>query len=105
MLALIGCASIGMAQVQTRPAVPEGIWVRPGYELTMAADKLPDARLMAVSPDGTLYVSIPEAGQIKACRDSDKDGYYETVTISSRDRRRHTACAGTTAGCGSARAR
>jgi glucose/arabinose dehydrogenase len=60
-------------------SVPEGIRVRTGYELTVAQDTIQRPRLLALGPDSVLYVSLPDAGEIKACRDTDKDGYYETV--------------------------
>ncbi len=59
---------------------PEGVRVRAGYELTVVQDTIQRPRFLETGSDGTLYVSLPDAGQIKACRDADKDGYYETVT-------------------------
>ena len=34
---------------------------------------------MEFGPGGVLYVSVPNSGEIKACRDKDGDGHYETV--------------------------
>ncbi len=59
--------------------VPPGVWVRPGYQLTVAADTIKAPRFMAFGPDGVLYVSVPSQGQIKACSDKDHNGSYETV--------------------------
>ncbi len=59
--------------------LPDGIWVRPGYELTVADDTIEKPRFMQVSPDGVLYVSVPAENAIKACFDEDKDGKYETI--------------------------
>ncbi|MHC4442107.1 MAG: PQQ-dependent sugar dehydrogenase [Planctomycetota bacterium] len=56
------------------------IYVRSGYKLTVAEATLKKPRFMEVDPEGTLYVSQPNLGEIKACRDADGDGYYETVT-------------------------
>ncbi|MGI6454634.1 MAG: PQQ-dependent sugar dehydrogenase [bacterium] len=61
-------------------SVPEGVWVRDGYQLTVAVDSINAPRFMEVNPDGVLFVSVPRPGEIKACRDEDNDGYYEKVT-------------------------
>ncbi len=61
-------------------AVPEGIWVREGYQLSVAVDALKSPRFMAFGPNGTLYVSVPREGAIYACVDADGDGFYEKQT-------------------------
>ena len=60
-------------------AVPEGIWVRPGYELTVAVDGIQAPRFLAFGKDGTLFVSVPSAGKIYLCKDADGDGRFEKV--------------------------
>lgn len=60
-------------------AVPQGIWVRPSCTLTVAQADLKAPRFMRFGPDGTLYVSLPDAGEVRRCIDRDGDGYYETV--------------------------
>jgi glucose/arabinose dehydrogenase len=57
--------------------IPEGIWVRPGYELTVAVDGVPGPRFLAPGPDGTLFVSVPSQGKIYLCKDMDADGLYK----------------------------
>ncbi len=66
------CACLAMGQ--GRPAVDPQIGVRDGFELTIAVADIPRARFMAFGPDGTLFVSLPDAGQIKACRDESGEG-------------------------------
>ena len=61
-------------------AVPEGIWVREGYQLTVAVDTLTAPRFLAFGPNGTLFVSVPKEGKIYACTDADGDGAYEKQT-------------------------
>lgn len=77
-------ASVSFLLTSTPPteaaAVPEGIWVRPGFKLTVAESTIKAPRFMQFGPDGALYVSVPRSGQIMACRDKDKDGVFETVT-------------------------
>jgi len=58
-------------------AVPEGIWVRPGYELTVAVDGIQSPRFLALGPEGTLFVSVPSQGKIYLCKDMDGDGLYK----------------------------
>ncbi len=57
--------------------VPDGIWVRPGYELTVAVDAINTPRFLEFGPDGTLFVSVPKEGKIYACRDANGDGSFE----------------------------
>lgn len=58
-----------------------GIYVREGYSLSIALSTVETPRFMELGPDQTLYVSRPRQGDIKACRDSDGDGIYETVAL------------------------
>lgn len=78
MLGLLLYPAIVSAQDKDR-TVPEGVWVRSGYELTVAQNEIRQPRFLALGPGNVLYVSLPNPGEIKACRDKDKDGYYETV--------------------------
>src|SRR5215212_6720376 len=84
ILILLALSSFAFAQ--TQPArgggergtnVPE-FWVRAGYRITLAADKLPEARFMEFDDKGTLYLSQPGAGSIMTLVDKDGDGVYET---------------------------
>lgn len=78
MAAVIAAACA--AQGQERPEPPAGVWVRPGYELSVALELEHRPRFMMLDPQGTLYISVPRPGQILAARDRDGDGYYEQVT-------------------------
>jgi glucose/arabinose dehydrogenase len=60
--------------------LPTGVWVRPGFKLTIAEATIKAPRFLANGPDGILFVSVPREGRIKACQDKDHDGTYETVT-------------------------
>ena len=53
----------------------------------MAVADIERARFMAFGPDGTLFVSLPEAGQIKACKDENSDGQYEKTATFVKDHR------------------
>ncbi len=67
--------------------VPDGVWVREGYQLTVAVDSLAAPRFLAFGPNGTLFVSVPKEGKVYACTDTDGNGSYEKVTtfIEGRD--------------------
>ena len=67
--------------------VPDGVWVREGFKLTVAVDALNSPRFVAFGPNGTLYVSVPKEGKVYACTDADGNGSCETVTtfIEGRD--------------------
>jgi glucose/arabinose dehydrogenase len=56
------------------------IWVREGYKLSIVQEDIKNPRQIQLNTEGVLFVSLPEAGEIKACRDKDNDGYYETVS-------------------------
>lgn len=61
--------------------VPAGVWVREGYELSVAVDALTAPRFLAFGPNGTLFVSVPKEGKIYACTDADGNGTYEKQTV------------------------
>lgn len=82
LLAALG----GAAGAQPQP--PEGVWVRPGYELAVAAQFDFRPRFMAVDSDGALYVSDPRGGTITRCTDADGDGLFEQKTTFISDRPR-----------------
>ena len=49
-----------------------------GFKIEIYADSLPDARSLALSRDGTLFVSTRNNGSVYAVRDNDGDGIAET---------------------------
>jgi len=78
VLALMAGAQAG-TKGKVGPNVP-AFWVRPGYEVTLAAE-LPGARFLEVGDDGTLYISRPNPGEITAFKKPNKDGLYQTKTV------------------------
>ncbi len=66
--------------VAQKDTVSSDIWVREGYKLSIVQKDISNPRDLVMNTEGVLFVSLPEVGEIKACRDKDKDGYYETVT-------------------------
>ncbi len=45
-----------------------------GFKIELFAEKVPNARSMALSPDGTLFVGTRRKGSVYALRDNDQDG-------------------------------
>ena len=66
--------------VAQKEKISSDIWVREGYKLTIVQEDIKNPRQIQLNTEGVLFVSLPESGEIKACRDGDKDGYFETVT-------------------------
>src|SRR5947209_5498547 len=69
---------------QLGPGVP-AFAVRPGYRVTLVADKLDEARFLCFDDRGILYVSQPDKGAIVALR-AKGDGRYEQVCTFVKDR-------------------
>ena len=76
-LALLLTADLSMSKAAD---VPDGVWVRDGFELTVVEDTIKKPRFMAFDQAGILYVSVIAEGKILSCRDKDGDGIYESVT-------------------------
>jgi len=76
-LPLIAGLSLATSWFAPAAEVPEGVWVRDGFKLTVAVDALKSPRFLAFGPDGTLFVSVPREGAVYACTDADGDGFYE----------------------------
>jgi glucose/arabinose dehydrogenase len=72
---------------EAAPGVPP-FAVRPGYQVTLAAEGLPEARFITFDDNGTLYLSQPEAGAIVTLRDADGDGKFEVVNRFVTDRKK-----------------
>ncbi len=66
--------------IAQKDTVSSDIWVREGYKLTIVQKDIQNPRALQMNTEGVLFVSLPEVGEIKACQDKNKDGYYETVT-------------------------
>ena len=53
----------------------------PGFEIDVYADDVPNARSMALSPEGTLFVGSRTAGRVYAVLDQNKDNKADEVII------------------------
>lgn len=70
----------GFANAQAGQGVPE-FWVRPGYQVTLAAQGLQNARFLQFGEGGTLYVSQPRRGNILSLKDENGDGVFERSDV------------------------
>jgi glucose/arabinose dehydrogenase len=56
--------------------------VRAGYRVTLAADNFSaPPRFLETDGNGTVFVSVPNQGQVLALRDTDGDGVYDKRTV------------------------
>ncbi len=83
LLSLLTCLALAvLAQTPTQaPAQPAELQLPTGFKATVFASGLAGARLMAVSPDGVLYVAIQGKGEVVALPDKDKDGKADKVEV------------------------
>ena len=81
ILAIAGAASLTFGQ--GRGAAPgvqlEKIKLPPGFQIAVFAEGLRNARSLAQSPGGTIFVGSDRAGSVYALRDDNKDGKADRV--------------------------
>ncbi len=93
MLYLVLCLCYGTALGQTPAAAPqqapqppplpplEDLKVPAGFAISVFASDLAGARLMAVSPDGVLFVARQSKGEVVALPDRDRDNRADRVEV------------------------
>ena len=77
---ITGCVVMNVLLVATAGAqeLPvELIKLPPGFKIEIFANRVPNARSMALSPNGTLFVGSRTAGNVYALRDEDHDNRAE----------------------------
>lgn len=83
----------GFAQPQPAPAtapLPD-LKVPEGFKISVFASGIAGGRLMAVAPDGTIYIAKQGAGEIVALPDKNKDGVAdETIVVAKGLTRPHS---------------
>ena len=73
------------------PAVPVELTVPAGFQASVFASGIAGGRLMAVAPDGTLYIAKQGAGEVVALPDKNKDGKAdETIVVAKGLTRPHS---------------
>lgn len=60
------------------------IQLPPGFAIEVYSDEVPNARQMALSPRGILYVGSRQEGKVYAVVDGDRDGHAEKVHVIAR---------------------
>jgi glucose/arabinose dehydrogenase len=79
---LLSCSRGGATPASKLPL--NTIHLPPGFKIEVYAENLPNARQMALSPKGILYVGSLGAGKVYAVVDSNKDGKADKVyTVAS----------------------
>jgi glucose/arabinose dehydrogenase len=79
---LLSCSRSGATPAAKLPL--NKIHLPPGFKIEVYAEDLPNARQMALSPKGVLYVGSLGAGKVYAVVDSNKDGKADKVyTVAS----------------------
>jgi glucose/arabinose dehydrogenase len=63
------------------PAVPAQLAAPAGFKVTVFASDVTSGRLMAVSPDGVLFVARMAKGDVVALPDRDRDGKADSVDV------------------------
>ncbi len=83
--AVVAAAAAATLAAGAREALPLGeITLPAGFHLAVYSADVPNARSMALSPSGVLYVGTMNAGKVYAVVDADKDGVADKVyTIAS----------------------
>ena len=63
------------------PPLPQAISLPPGFRIGYYAENVPNARSMALSPNGTLFVGTRQEGSLYAVVDTDQDFLADEVII------------------------
>lgn len=82
LAAVTAAAQTGVpAAAPVAPAVPAQLAAPVGFKVTVFAAEVTGGRLMAVSPDGTLFVARMSKGDVVALPDRDRDGKADSVDV------------------------
>lgn len=82
-LAFVPLVAFGQGDAKPNEPTYEGkLRVPPGFSVTEFA-RVRGARFMALGPDGAVYVSQPNAGQVTRLVDQNKDGIAEQPTVAA----------------------
>jgi Raf kinase inhibitor-like YbhB/YbcL family protein len=82
----ISAAIFKPAKVEATPQRVAALKAPPGFTVSVFAGGLKNARIVAVAPDGTIYVSRRDQGDVVMLRDADGDGRADAppVIVASR---------------------
>ena len=74
------CVAFGAAVADAKALPLHTLNLPPGFSISLYADDVPNARAMALSPSGVVFVGSRRAGRVYAVVDRDGDHKAETVT-------------------------
>lgn len=83
--AVVGGQSAPAAPVAGNNPLPYEITLPPGFRIDIYADNVPNARSMALGPDGTLVVGTRSDGRLYALRDTNADYQADEVHTLASD--------------------
>ncbi len=94
VVALLLLSAPLLAQTQPAPQtppVPVALTVPAGFQASVFASGIAGGRLMAIAPDGTIYIAKQGAGEVVALPDKNKDGKAdETIVVAKGLTRPHS---------------
>ena len=76
---VVTCSSSLLAQTEPSEPLLERLTVPPGFSIKVYAANVPNARQMTLSPNGILFVSTRQAGNVYAVIDDDADQSADRV--------------------------
>lgn len=81
-ITLLCLTSTAISQAQpAAPPQPAELTAPVGFKVSVFASGLAGARLMAVAPDGTIFVALQGKGEIVALTDKNKDGKADATEV------------------------
>ena len=85
VLVTLSCAPGDSGAAPAQGGLPlDEIKLPPGFAIEVYSDQVPNARQMALSPAGILYVGSREEGKVYAVVDQNRDGRAEKVHVIAR---------------------
>ena len=81
LCAFVSAQTPPVAPPPSSPAQPAELKAPAGFTVNVFASDITSGRLMAVSPDGVLYVARQTKGDVVALPDKDKDGKADKVEV------------------------
>lgn len=78
---LTGLAAAGTIFLVLGMSKPRQLQIIEGLEIAVFVDGLSKPRMLAFSPTGDLYVSLPHAGQVAVLPDRNRDGVADEIKI------------------------
>jgi len=82
----VACLSVKAQNTSPQPPpTPADLKVPAGFKISVFASDVVNGRLMAVSPDGVLYVARQSKGDVVALPDRDRDGKADKMEVVASD--------------------